>query len=534
MKNPDISLIEVNIDNMTENQHIIRDEIKGIVRKTGEIDHPEYDSHKSIIIKRLDLTLGYVKVYMSLKARNNIVIDRIRLVIYLQFFVLIILILSTTLILNKAITKPFKKILFAFESLTYGDYDFEIKAKKSDAIGEVIEHLNEAKRALKSHISELKQTNDQLHQEIQEREIAEKQTEIFKKFAESSSQGFGMASLEGIIMYQNFALNDLLGVPKDENMIGENILSVYPEDEVNRLKSIIPEVLKKGEFSFESKVLCHGKIVPIHQSIFVIYNDEKPHCLATIITDITDRIEQQNTLELAKHNAESSNLLKSEFPANMSHELRTPLHEILAYANFGAEKTGNIENKKIIEYFSNIKKSGGRLLLLVNNLLDLSKLEAGKTEYKLEKQSLHLIVASSLQNFIIIAGERRVKFNYEIPKFDNSLLCDKNKLIQVITNILSNSVKYSHRDSTVDIKLENELNSILVTIDDEGVGIPPKELESIFDKFVQSSKSKSEGGGTGLGLSISKQIVSDHKGVIWAENRFPRGSSFKIRLPKRW
>ena len=235
-------------------------------------------------------------------------------------------------------------------------------------------------------------------------------------------------------------------------------------------------------------------------------------------------------LEEAKKKAEEANVIKSEFLANMSHELRTPLHAILGFSGFGIKKYISAKPEKILDYFTIIRQNGESLLALVDDLLDLTKLESGKTILELKRISLGELITIICDQFSSIEAYRGISIQYQNPVFDTTLTIDDEKIKQVIRNLLSNAVKFSPDKGTIEIKISKNSHSLTTTVQDQGVGIPENELEAIFDKFFQSSKTKTGAGGTGLGLSICREIITAHRGKIWAENRLG-GAMFSVELP---
>ncbi len=234
-------------------------------------------------------------------------------------------------------------------------------------------------------------------------------------------------------------------------------------------------------------------------------------------------------LATAVDEANLANKAKSEFLANMSHELRTPMHGILSFASFGIKKT-DISKEKQQKYFENIKISGDRLLVLLNDLLDLSKLEAGKMDLKLKETDL-----VRLFNSCFLEQEQRLQDLgiqlHLIAEQSVTVRLDTVRIGQVITNILSNAIKFTPESSTLTVEIKKmEDKSVLFSLQDQGDGIPEEDLEDIFDAFIQSSRTDTGAGGTGLGLSISKEIIKGHQGTIWAESN-AEGAVIKFILP---
>ncbi len=229
--------------------------------------------------------------------------------------------------------------------------------------------------------------------------------------------------------------------------------------------------------------------------------------------------------------AEAANRSKSEFLANISHELRTPLHGILSYAQFGVEEAEAGDRGELREFFNNVGHSAETLLALVNDLLDLSKLEAGRMMFDLQPACLDTLIELVVDEFRSMTARKDIHIEYRRPEESTSVLADQERFKQVIRNLLSNAVKFSPPNSTIHVCTRHVGQTVLISVRDEGPGIPPHELELVFAKFMQSSKTKSGSGGTGLGLAICRDIVAGHHGRIWAENNTQQGCTFYGELP---
>lgn len=230
---------------------------------------------------------------------------------------------------------------------------------------------------------------------------------------------------------------------------------------------------------------------------------------------------------------------QDEFLANISHELRTPMHGILSFSRFGMQKVQDAPREKLAHYFEQINTSANRLMDLLNDLLDLSKNTGGKHLYRFEPHDIIDLLNGVVLEFNASIREKQISLFLERPADSVMTECDGPKIRQVLSNLLTNAIKYSYPGGNIVytfgrfIDPDNPSREHLrVNILDEGIGIPGGELETIFDKFAQSSISRTGAGGTGLGLAISREIIQTHQGRIWAEhNPAGAGSVFSFTLP---
>jgi signal transduction histidine kinase len=248
--------------------------------------------------------------------------------------------------------------------------------------------------------------------------------------------------------------------------------------------------------------------------------------------------------ELAKNIAEQANQSKSEFLANMSHELRTPMHAILSFSKFGIKNLEKAPLQKLGGYFQRIQDSGNRLMVLLNDLLDLAKLEAGRMQYTFSKADLASTLDNCCRELEAHIQEQGVAIHIAPLQCETIGFFDPLRISQVITNLLSNAIKFTPEGKAIFLSIvEDKLPSgqrkedkgscraLHLEVRDEGIGIPENEFEDVFNKFIQSSKTKSGAGGTGLGLAISKEIIEAHRGRIWAENSVDGGAVFSFTIP---
>jgi signal transduction histidine kinase len=253
-------------------------------------------------------------------------------------------------------------------------------------------------------------------------------------------------------------------------------------------------------------------------------------------TNIAQQKAIEHALTRAKEAAEAANLAKSSFLASMSHELRTPMHAILSYSDLGLEKAEGEEQEKLRRYYQRINVSGKRLLGLINDLLDLAKLEAGKMSYELAPHNLQVLVDDALAEIRPLMESKQLRLQFQPDERSISLICDRNRILQVLVNLLGNAVKFTPPGMCIylgflhDEPMRGGGIGSGIRLRDEGPGIASDELESIFEKFIQGSSTHKQGG-TGLGLAICRDIVRDHGGEVYASNDAAGGAVFTLLLP---
>ncbi len=374
----------------------------------------------------------------------------------------------------------------------------------------------------------------------------------YEAVKESTKDGFWVVDEKGYILESNQSYCNYSGFSREE-LLTMHVTQLDVHDTPDIARSRIETTVKQGSDIFETEHRRKdGSIWPVQVSIS--FSDMDNGCFFVFLRDISDRknlekqISEHNVflkkevekrtlqLEKARLNAEQANFEKSRFLANMSHELRTPMHAILSFAALGLK---HVENAKVERFLQNIRTSGIRLTALLNDLLDLSKLEAGKMQAELIEQDLVTLINQVKLELKSLLAEKKISLTLNAEDSVNCSL-DNKLMMQVFVNLFSNAIKFSPESSEIKVELTTSQSGkfiqephVLVRVVDQGVGIPVDQLDDVFDKFVQSSKTRSQSGGTGLGLPITKEIVELHHGRIWAESPIAdhKGSAFCMEIP---
>jgi PAS domain S-box-containing protein len=261
-------------------------------------------------------------------------------------------------------------------------------------------------------------------------------------------------------------------------------------------------------------------------------NSGKIRQINEIVIDVTERKKAEET-RLENLRLEAADKTKSEFLANMSHELRTPLNASIGFSELLKMGLVGKLTEKQEEYVDHILTSNQFLLTLINDILDLSKIEAGKIELVLDKMSVPVIIKETLSLIKEKAMMHNVLLETEFDLELGFIEADKQRFKQVLFNLLSNAVKFSKKEGgTVTITAKKEGDMVKISVSDTGIGIKEENVGKLFHKFEQLESGISQKyGGTGLGLAITKQLVELHGGRIWAESIYGEGSTFMFTLP---
>jgi two-component system sensor histidine kinase VicK len=426
-------------------------------------------------------------VYEQLQNINEIFINGSILALTVAVFI--------GILVARTITKPISEMQRQAQTMARGDFTQKVNVYGKDEIGQLAETFNDLNSRLKHSYATIEEERRKLSSVLS-----------------NMSDGVISTDNSGAVTLVNEAAGRLLG-RNPESIIGEFLLDVLQLEE----KVVdISELQESGSIIIDFSDVTEEFILRANFST-VLDDQEDVTGFITVLSDVTE----QEKIEAERR----------EFVSNVSHELRTPLTTMKSYIEALSE--GAWEDKEIAPKFLKVAQNEtDRMIRMVNDLLQLSKMDAN--EYPMQKERTEFI---SYFHEVIDRFDMNVPAHItlkrEMPKKGRYYVwLDTDKMTQVLDNIISNAIKYSPEGGTIRLKVEKQRHHILISIQDEGIGIPYDKLDKIFDRFYRSDKARTRKlGGTGLGLAISKELVEAHHGKIWATSKEGKGTTVHLTLP---
>ncbi|MFL6414311.1 MAG: PAS domain S-box protein [Bryobacteraceae bacterium] len=377
--------------------------------------------------------------------------------------------------------------------------------------------------------------------------------ERFRELLEAAPDSIIEVDGNGDIVLVNAATEQMFGYSRTE-LQGKNIDQLVPEDLRHRhaqnrgAYTTVPIRRPMGTGLKLYGQKKNGTKFPVEISLSPVHSTEGLR-ISAAIRDVTDRqkaeqefrdMQARLTAELSRANqeleirsreAEEANRLKSEFLASISHELRTPLHTIIGFSELLGEELDGALNSKQRRFVEHIHKDSLHLLELINDILDLSKIEAGRLDLHLEAFDATQAAREELNSIAPAAEAKHISVSFE-PCGPIPVHADRIRFRQILINLLSNAVKFTPEGGVVQMECSSDGQVAQFCVSDSGLGIPRHEHQTIFDKFHQvGATTKGVREGTGLGLAITKHLVEQHSGRIWVESEPGHGSKFYFTLP---
>ena len=310
---------------------------------------------------------------------------------------------------------------------------------------------------------------------------------------------------------------------------------LHPDDRQRWNEEFSPTVSSAEPFRGDYRFLARdGRIVWIHGEVKVLYDESGRPFMHGMGYDITELKHTEEDLRQSRDKEQRANRAKSEFLTRTSHELRTPLNLIMGFAEFLIEGKLDPLDPKHKEYLQEIYSSGKHLLRLIDDVLDLAKVEAGKMELRLEKFSARAAIESVSTGVKIVAQKRKIHVDVAISPEIREVTLDQQKFKQILHNLLSNAIKFTESGGVVRIRVQpQDAHHFKLVIKDTGIGIKSEDLPRLFQDFEQLDSGRSRRyEGSGLGLALTKGLVELQGGSISVESQYGVGTTFLVVLPK--
>jgi len=391
------------------------------------------------------------------------------------------------------LTEPIIVLTDKAKHIASGDFskdDYEITVKSDDEIGELTGSFNHMAKELNKTLSEISNEKNKLET-------------VFTHMAD----GILVFSYNGKLISANPTAYKMFGA----NISGREYTKIFKKFEnytpFERLLNLEKNSIK------QNTVFVKDKFINVCFATYVKKSDD-PVGLIAVLQDITEHKKLEE--------------MQKEFVANVSHELRTPITTIKSYTETLLD--GAMEDKNIaIDFLEVINHESDRMTTLVKDLLELSKLDNRQTQFEMSVFNLTELVKQCVDKYKIHSEKKNQNMSYHDDGNEYIIKGDTNRIEQVIRNILSNAIKYSPEESSINIDILSDDNNIIVGIKDNGMGIPQEDVSRIFDRFYRVDKARSRAmGGTGLGLAIAKEIMLFHEGEIRVESEYRQGSTFTL------
>lgn len=399
--------------------------------------------------------------------------------------------------------------------------------------------LTEINSSLEIKTRLLMQINKKLNDEIQERNLIEEKLRESKRKYQALLDYLPYAVLTnsaGKIAYVNNAALDLLKAKKYKDLLGKDILEIIHPD----FSDLFIQSMGEG-YEISSREMQEFKFIALDNTVIDVEITAVPHIFKdklsslVIIKDISERKEAQKKEEALKE-AKEYDRIKNEFMANISHELRTPLNVIFSSAQIMelyVENNKVCENtKNIAKYSKSLKQNCYRMLRIVNNLIDLTRIDSGFFKLNMQNHNIVNVVEDITLSVAEYIQNKNVNLIFDTDVEEKYMAFDVDMIERIILNLLSNAVKFTPPGGNISVNINDESNYVNITVRDSGIGIPEDKLSIIFDRFRQVDKSLTRNTeGSGIGLNLVKSLVKLHGGEINAYSIEGTGSQFIVKLP---
>ncbi len=360
--------------------------------------------------------------------------------------------------------------------------------------------------------------------------------ESYKKLVKLCPDGIFIQQ-KGRIVFVNEATVKILGQDSHKNIVDKSFIEFIQEDYKKTVQDMIDRVEKLNIITstFEEKaVKSNGEVIDVEMAMNAITYKGKSAVL-TIIRDISERKEREEEKQNILMEKLKYERLKTEFFSNISHELRTPLNILLGSIQL-IDKVSNTNLYQQNEYYEKyspiMKQNCYRLLRLINNLIDMTKIDAGFLKMNFENHNIVQVVEDITMSVVEYIKSKDINIIFDTDIEEKIVTCDADKIERIILNLLSNAIKFTKKNGSIFVNIYDKNEIVCISVKDTGIGIPKEEQETIFERFRQVHPLLNrEREGSGIGLSLVKSIVEEHKGNVYLNSEYGKGSEFIIEIP---
>jgi signal transduction histidine kinase len=359
---------------------------------------------------------------------------------------------------------------------------------------------------------------------------------LLQSTLENIGEGLSVFDSRGRLIARNSRFCELLELPPDLPVGAplRDILMLQAARGDFGLDDPSAEVAKRLEWFYRDVPTIKERSTPCGRILQIRRRAMPDGAIVSVYSDITDLKASERKLIEARSQAEMANHAKSEFLANMSHELRTPLNAIIGFSEIIAhELFGPLANERYLDYMKDIHQSSLHLLSIINDVLDMSKIEAGKLELSKEPLNIRHLIGEVIRMMRERAESRGIELETKLPDEEVEIWADERAMKQIFLNLLSNAIKFSRDGGEVCIRVVSDMADLaVVEFEDHGIGMNKEELERALQPFGQAKPSTTRNyGGTGLGLPITKGLIEAHGGQLAIESCAGQGTIARISLP---
>ncbi len=466
--------------------------ITAMTGKIGNNTETKYMDY-ALPISGVDGSVQYIIYVKDSKEEANTILTEIFGIMFQSLFLAIIVSLLFGIILSKTIISPITSLTQKAKKISSGDFGSTIEVKSEDELGRLTETFNDMSWELAQTLAAIRGENNKL--------------ETIFRYMTDGVVAFDEA---GELIHINPAARKMLSIPEGEQI---TFKTVFKKDEIGFGQVAF---LPHGS-TMERVIDRDGKEIKVY--LATLSTEGRAGGVVSVLQDITE----QQRLETARR----------EFVANVSHELRTPLTTVKSYAETLKDFLDDeIDKEQFVSFLSVIEGESDRMARLVRDLLILSKLDYGKSQLRMEEFNLSRLLSEVVSKIKISADNKKQTLTFEPTNPITEFWGDKDRIEQVIVNIISNAIKYTPEGGEILVTSMCVYDTAYIKVKDSGIGIPRKDLSHIFERFYRVDKARSRAqGGTGLGLAIAKEIVDAHDGTIEINSVFTRGTEVVIKLP---